>query len=60
MLKKYAQILPIILKLCHFSFVTYYSNNYAGILGSGLLVNQPKLDFVNAQKDYISTHKSTK
>ena len=36
--KKYAQILPIILKLCHLSFVTYYSKNYAGMLGSGLQV----------------------
>ena len=27
-------------QLCHLSFVTYYSKNYAGILGSGLLLTQ--------------------
>ena len=31
------QIEPIILKIFHYAFCAYYSQNYAGMLGSGLL-----------------------
>lgn len=35
---QYACSILIIIKLCHYILLSYYSKNYAGILGSGVLV----------------------
>ena len=45
----YSRFLPIILVLCHPWGSPYYSCNYAGILGAGLIITEAKL-YLNYQE----------